>query len=259
MPEGRRPAAGGGRPGPVGAAFYASTAGGWRDWWSVLHPPYTAWHLSYVVIGAALAPTLGVATLVATLVAFFLGVGVAAHALDEMMGRPLGTAIPPWQLAAAGSAALAGAVALGGLGVARVGPWLVAFVVVGAALVVGYNLELAGGRLHNGVGFAAAWGAFPVVTAYFAQTGTVGAPAVLAALAAFALSWAQRSLSTPARELRRRVVEVEGSLVMADGSRRPLGRAALLSPLEAALKALCWATVLLALALALARAGVLAP
>ena len=26
--------------------------GGWRDWWTLLHPPYTAWHLSYVVIGA---------------------------------------------------------------------------------------------------------------------------------------------------------------------------------------------------------------
>lgn len=240
------------------AAFYASTAGGWRDWWTVLHPPYTAWHLSYVVIGAALAPTLKVATLVATLVAFFLGVGVAAHALDEMMGRPLATAIPSWQLVAAAASALAGAVALGALGVYRVGPWLVAFIMVGAALVLGYNLELVGGRMHNSVGFAAAWGAFPVVTAYFAQTGTVGASAALAALGAFALSWAQRSLSTPARELRRRVAEVEGTLVMADGSRRPLTRAILLSPVEAALKALCWATVLLAVALALARTGALA-
>ncbi len=36
-------------------AFYALTPGGWRDYWSLLHPPYTLWHLSYVAIGAALA------------------------------------------------------------------------------------------------------------------------------------------------------------------------------------------------------------
>ena len=37
-------------------AYYAARPGGWRDWWTLLHPPYTAWHLSYSVIGAALAP-----------------------------------------------------------------------------------------------------------------------------------------------------------------------------------------------------------
>ncbi len=26
-------------------AFYAAGTGGWRDWWTLLHPPYTAWHL----------------------------------------------------------------------------------------------------------------------------------------------------------------------------------------------------------------------
>lgn len=255
MAEPPSPVAGTQAQAPLGAAFYASSGGGWRDWWSVLHPPYTAWHLSYVVIGAALAPSMGVTTLVATLLAFFLGVGVASHALDEVMGRPLRTAIPSWQLVTAAVAALAGAMALGGAGVARVGPWLIAFVVLGAVLVLGYNLELAGGVMHNTVGFAAAWGAFPVLTAYFAQTATLRAPALAAAAGALALSAAQRALSTPARALRRQVAEVSGTLVMADGSRRQLTRALLLAPLEGALKALCWATVALAVALALARAG----
>ena len=34
-------------------AFYALAPGGWRDWWTLLHPPYTMWHLSYVALGAA--------------------------------------------------------------------------------------------------------------------------------------------------------------------------------------------------------------
>ena len=35
-------------------AFYALAPGGWRDYVTLLHLPYTAWHLSYVAIGAAL-------------------------------------------------------------------------------------------------------------------------------------------------------------------------------------------------------------
>ena len=91
------------RPGPEGApvAFYAARPGGWRDWWNLLHAPYTAWHLSYVVIGAALAPHVDVSRLVATLLAFFLAVGIAAHALDELRGRPLRTRIPGPVLVAA--------------------------------------------------------------------------------------------------------------------------------------------------------------
>ncbi|MHB8593760.1 MAG: hypothetical protein ACYDB3_05415, partial [Acidimicrobiales bacterium] len=72
-------------------AFYAAARGGWRDWWTLLHPPYTAWHLSYVVIGSLIGPRVNWSTLGATVLAFFLAVGVAAHALDELQGRPLGT------------------------------------------------------------------------------------------------------------------------------------------------------------------------
>ena len=65
--------------------------GGWRDLVTLLHPPYTAWHLSYVALGAAAAPVVHVDRLLAALGAFFLAVGIGAHALDELNGRPLGT------------------------------------------------------------------------------------------------------------------------------------------------------------------------
>ena len=65
-------------------AFYALKAGGWRDYVTVLHLPYTAWNLANVAIGAALAPHLYAGRLLATLGAFFLGVGVCAHTLDEV-------------------------------------------------------------------------------------------------------------------------------------------------------------------------------
>jgi len=218
-----------------------------------LHPPYTAWHLSYVVLGAALAPRVQVSRLVATVVAFFLAVGVAAHALDELHGRPLRTLIAARALVTATVLSLAAAVAIGVAGVVTVGVILVPFIVVGPLLVVAYNAEIFGGIVHTDAGFAVAWGAFPVLTAYVAQAGRLEWPPVLMALGAFALSWAQRALSTPARLLRRSVHSVEGSLTMADGTQRRLDEKFLLLPLERALRAMSWGLVTVATGLALAR------
>ena len=70
-----------------GMAFYAARPGGWRDWWTLLHPPDTAWHLADVVFGATLAPRTDVVRFVGVLLAFFLAVGVSAHLFDELHGR----------------------------------------------------------------------------------------------------------------------------------------------------------------------------
>ncbi len=234
-------------------AYYAAGQGAWRDWWTLLHPPYTAWHLSYVVIGASLAPHVGLSALFATLIAFFLAVGLSAHALDELRGRPLQTRIPAAALTAVAAAGLAGAVALGVVGISRAGWGLLPFLVIGPVLVIAYNAELFGGLIHTDLGFAIAWGAFPVLTAYAAQTGKLAVAPLLAAAAAVALSAAQRRLSTPARTIRRRTARVEGSLTLATGETVTIDAAALLAPLEHALRAMSWATVLLAASLAVAR------
>jgi hypothetical protein len=235
-------------------AWYASHAGGrWREWWTVLHPPYTAWHLSYVLVGAGLAPHVDGERLTATLLAFALAVGVGAHALDELRGRPLRTSIPAPELAAAATVSLAAAALLGLAGIDRVGWALVLFVAAGVSLVVLYNLELWGGVFHRDAVFAAAWGAFPVLTAYYAQTGAVRPAAVLAAVFAYGLAHTQRVLSTEARNLRRRVATIEGHCTLADGTSVALTRTALLLPLERALRALSWSSVALGLALVTVR------
>jgi hypothetical protein len=224
-----------------------------RDVWALLHPPYTAWHLSYVLIGAGLAPVLSLTRLIATLLAFFLAVGIAAHSLDELRGRPLRTQIPGPVLWSAAIAGLAGAVVLGFAGLGIVGLGLIPFILAGVAFVFAYNLELFGGRLHGDLWFALSWGAFPVLTAYFAQTGRLSAGAVIAAAGAYALSYGQRALSTPARLLRRRTASVEGALTLSDGGRVPLDGPTLLRPLERALAAFSYGVVLLSLGLVVSR------
>ena len=233
------------RPAP---AFYAHGGGGARDYVSLLHPPYTAWHLSYVVVGACLAAVVDWWVLGLTVLAFALAMGIGAHALDELNGRPLRTEIPSSVLVGLAIGSVAAAAAIGIAVALQQTLWILPLVAIGAALVPVYNLELLGGRLHSDVGFALSWGAFPALTAFVAQTGTLRLEAVLAAIWATVLSLAQRRLSTSVRQLRRDVASVEGRLVLGDGSQVALTRDALVAPSETALRLLAASAVVLAAA-----------
>jgi hypothetical protein len=234
-------------------AFYALRPGGWRDLVTLLHPPYTAWHLSYVALGAAAAPTFHLDRLVAALGAFFLAVGVAAHALDELQGRPLGTRLSDRALIVLAVTSLAGAVAIGIAGAVIVSLSVLPLVVIGPFLVVAYNLELFGGRVHSDAWFALAWGAFPAFTGFWVNALELTLPGLAVTAACYVLSVAQRRLSTPVRELRRRTVSVTGTQELRDGRRVTLTPARLAAPLDGALSALSFAMVLLAVSLVVAR------
>lgn len=234
-------------------AFYALAPGGWRDYLTLLHPPYTLWHLSYVAVGATLAPVLHPWRLFATAAAFFLALGVGAHALDELRGRPLRTAIPSRALVALAVVSIAGAVAIGVVTAIEVDLWLLAFVAFGAFVVCAYNLELFGGRLHDDAWFAVDWGAFPVLTAYFTQAHGLAWETGAAAAFAFLLSLAQRRLSTQVRLVRRQVRAVSGEIELDDGQRVAVDRELLMAAPEAALRLLAGASVALAASLLLLR------
>ena len=234
-------------------AFYALGQGGWRDYVTLLHPPYTAWHLSYVVIGGCLAPAVAWGRLGAAVAAFALAVGIGAHALDELQGRPLRTKIPDAALVGLAAGSVGAACAIGFVGAATFRLWLALLVPVGLFLVLAYNLELASGRFHNDLWFGLAWGGFPVICGYAAVAGEVGVAAVLAALFAVLLSLAQRALSSHVRFVRRRVAAVRGELELRDGSREALDAARLIAPAERGLRLLAAATVVLAAAMVVFR------
>ncbi len=239
---------------PARPAFYSPARGGrFGDAVTLLHPPYTLWHLSYFALGAGVAPHVHLDRLLWGLAAFALAVGVAAHALDELHGRPLQTGFSDTTLRVAGAAGMLGALAIGVAGIATVSPWLAPFVAAGALLVPAYNLELAGGRFHGDGWFALAWGAFPALTGCFASALEVTPAGLLVAAGCMALSVAQRRLSTAARELRRRTAAVHGVRETRDGRSEPLTVAGLLAPLDGALAALSLAVPLLAAGLLAVR------
>ena len=221
-------------------AFYALTPGGWRDYVTLLHVPYTAWHLAYVVVGGCLVADVAWGRLGLTVLAFALAMGVGAHALDELQGRPLGTTIPSRVLVALAVLSVAAACAIGIAVALETTLWLLPLIALGAFLVPAYNLELLGGRVHTDLGFALAWGAFPVVTAFVAQAATLRVEAVLAATWATLLSLAQRRLSTQVRRVRRGVGVSEEERRLADAP-------------ESALKLLAASTVAVAAALVALR------
>jgi len=187
------------------------------------------------------------------LVAFALAVGVAAHALDELHDRPLRTALSDRVLVLLAVFSSAGALAIGIVGVVIVSVRLLPLVVAGALFLPAYNLELAGGRFHGDGWFALGWGAFPAFTGYFANAEEIRLPGVLIALGCFLLSAAQRRLSTPARELRRRTQSVSGTRMRSDGSSEALSRERLLAPLDGALAVLALAIFVTACAALAAR------
>lgn len=186
-----------------GPAFYARGGGLLGDLLTLLHPPYTLWHLSHVAIGASLAPQLEWVTLGGTLLAFFFGLGVGAHAFDEVKGRPLRTSLGDGALWALGVGGMLAAAAVAVVGMAVISPWVLAWAAAGILIATGYALEWSK-LLHSDWGFAVSWGAFPVLVGYWAQTQQMSAAALLLAAAATVIARGQRALSTSARRLRRR-------------------------------------------------------
>jgi hypothetical protein len=227
------------------AAYYARQGSRLADAWSLLHPPYTAWNMSYVAIGTALAPSVDWPVLGLMLLTFFLGTGIAAHALDELQGRPLKTDFSDRTLKLLAGAALVSAALLGIVMVRFTSPAVLVIFGAGIFLVLAYNLEWWQGRFHSDIAFALSWGGFPVIAGFWTQAGTITPAAAATAGAATLLSLAQRSLSTPARFVRRKT-DAGGALFKTGGADIKWQKKELLATWEKPLRLLSWSVILLA-------------
>jgi hypothetical protein len=221
------------------------------DLLAVLHGPYTLWHLSYVAIGAGLAASVDWLVLAGTLLAFFFGTGIAAHAFDELHTRPLHTGLPDIALRALGIGGFTVAAAIAVVGAFVLTPWVLAWAAIGITLAAGYAVEQPR-LLHTPLGFALAWGAFPVLVGYWAQSLLLDGIALAAAAFATMTSLVQRSLSTSARNVRRTVDRAELNLHRGD-SIETWDETMVLASWERSLRVLAWAMPSLALALLLSH------
>ena len=225
--------------------FYARTGGRLSDFVTLLHLPYTMWHLSYVVIGAAMAPRIDALRLTGTLVAFAFGLGIGAHALDELHDRPLSTGLSrrALQILGWGGLSVGGALAIAAAFV--ISPVALAWGAAGVLLAAAYALEWSP-WVHSTAGFALAWGAFPILVGYWAQTESLSLAVAIVAAAAIAFAMTQRTLSAPARHVRRGV-----TVATAEIGEARWDRSTLLATWERPLQLLAVAHVLLAVGLLL--------
>lgn len=152
----------------------------------MLHLPYTLMVLSFVAIGAAMAPRLSWVLFLGTLLAYFLGLGIGAHFLDQVpgMGSRYVRHWPSRALWGIGGLALAIAVGLGVVAALWFVGWpLLVLVGVQALCALGYPLATwFRGAFHRDSVFAVSWGSLPFLTSYYAQAGTIDLLSILVAV-----------------------------------------------------------------------------
>ena len=186
--------------------------------WTMLHPPYTLMVLSFVIVGAALSPSLSFSVLLVTLLAYFLGLGVGAHFLDQLpgMGSRYVQHWPPSALWAIGLGSLGAGAGLGVLGaVVLHEPYLLVLIAFEAVVAVGYPLApIFRGVFHRDSVFAIAWGSLPCLTSYYAQAGSISAAAMLAAGSIGAVAVVEIRVSRASRRRRSPVSVLEGTPVL---------------------------------------------
>ena len=178
----------------------------WKKWVNLLHWPYTLWFLAYIVLGASLAPDLNWSVLGLTLLAFFLGMGITAHAVDLLQGDPLRLGIPRIQLWVVAIAALILSVAIGiqQIITGAVPEATLVFIPIGILLALGYGLEWKG--LHGDIQFALYWAVFPIIVSQVAQINRIEPTLIPMMIFGYLTARSQRSLSTRVRFLRRKVI-----------------------------------------------------
>jgi hypothetical protein len=224
-----------------------------KDIINLTHPPYTLWHLSYILIGISLAPSIHPDRSISVLVAFFLGLGIGAHALDETMGNPLQTRLSRTQLYLIGFSSLGAAVFIGLYYVFTVSLWILPFVILEGFFALTYNLEAVSKKFHNMVVFSLSWGAIPFIMGYFVNSLSLTLPILIASAAIALLTYVQRTLSIQARTVRRALPAPVRSLKLTNGDEVTITERDLIGPAEKSLKALSLMIFFLAIGLLLQR------
>jgi len=163
--------------------------------------------LSFSVIGSMLATPLYRERVLAIVIIYFLGLGIAAHALDALGSKtlkPWGTIFTKGQLWFMAVLSLSLAYALAIYYMVRYVPLLWVLAISEGFFVFAYNLELFKGRFHTDTWFAFSWGFLPVLAGYIMQTNRISAAALTLSIAMALFSMVEIKASRPYKDLKSR-------------------------------------------------------
>ena len=227
----------------AGGAWYASGGSKLREFYTILHLPYTSMVLSYILIGAGISPTIYPDRVALTLLAYFLGLGLSAHALNELHATHWVEVLGRRELTVLFALPLIGAVVIGMYGMIELhmisGTFvpslaLTVFMFLEVFFLIAYNIEAFGGAFHSDLAFALSWAAIPTLVSYYVNSLVISAGAVLVALSMAATAGIEINLSRWCKEFRRNSLLTE--MQFADGSRQTITTVQLLAKPERALK-----------------------
>jgi xanthine/uracil permease len=210
----------------------------------LLFLPYTAMVLSFTAIGSMLARHIYWDRVLSIMLIYFLGLGIAAHALDAVGSKerkPWGHVFTRPQLWSMAVASLVVAYAIAVYYLLRYVPWLSIVAVLEGFFVFAYNLEWFHGRFHTDGWFAFSWGFLPALAGHVMQTNRISPTAMVLALSMGLLSIVEIKASRPYKAFKGRL--------------HPLGEEEkrLMEGYEAILKSISLGVVLLAVGLVVWR------
>jgi len=173
----------------------------------LLFLPYTGMVLSFSVVGAMLADVVHWDRVVATIIIYFLGLGIGAHALDAVGSKerkPWGRVFSERGLWVVALTSIAAAYGVAVYYMILFVPLLWIVAVLEGFFVFAYNLEWFGGKFHKDLWFAFSWGFLPVLTGYIMQTNEVSAAVLAIATAMGLFSLVEIKASRPYKGLKSR-------------------------------------------------------
>lgn len=179
----------------------------WRACVGLLFLPYTGMVISYAIVGSLLVRSVHWERVLWIAVIYFLGLGIAAHALDALGGKaakPWGRAFTRRQLVLAALFSLVIAYLIALYYMLRHVPWLSIVAVLEGFFVFAYNLEWFNGRFHRDGWFAFSWGFLPVLAGYLMQSNGVSVAAIAVGFAMALFSLVEIKASRPYKELKLR-------------------------------------------------------
>lgn len=179
-----------------------------RTFVGLLFLPYTGMVLSFSVIGSTIATQVHWDRVVAIVVIYSLGLGVAAHGLDALGSKgikPWGTVFTKLQLWLMVILSLSLAYLIAIYYMVRFVPLLGVIAFCEGFFVFAYNLEWFRGKFHTDGWFSFSWGFLPVLAGCIMQTNRISIEALLLAMAMAFFSTIEIKASRPYRDLKRSV------------------------------------------------------